>query len=87
MKSKILIDNTIQAECLSDFIKNLGKSSVKVVKKLATNVLKKAPRDLDIRGNDATAAASRSPNNVLSTLLEMITFCHTGKGLYLGNFV
>ena len=61
-------DNTIQAEGLSDFFRNLGKSSVKIGKKLAKKVLKNPLRALDITANIATAAASRSPKNVLSTL-------------------
>ena len=80
-------DNTIQAEGLSDFFKNLGKSSFKVGKKLAKNVMKNPSRALDITANLATAAAGRSPKNVLSTLPEVINFYHTGKGLYLGKFV
>ena len=39
-KSMTVSDNTIEAEGLSDFFKNLGKTSVKVGKKLAKNVLK-----------------------------------------------
>ena len=85
--SMIVSDNTIQAECLSDFFKNLDKSSVKLGKKLAKNVLKNPSRALDITANIATAAAGRSPENVLSTLLELINFYHTGKGLYLAKFV
>ena len=86
-KTMIFSDNVIQAEGLSDFFKNLGKSSVKVGKKLAKNVLKNPSRALDITANIATAAASRSPKNVLSTLPEVINFYHTGKGVYLGKFV
>ena len=80
-------DNTKEAEGLSGFFKDLGKSSVKVGKKLAKNVLKNPSRALDITANIASAAASRSPKNVLSTLPEVINFYHTGKGLYLGKFV
>ena len=86
-KSTIVSDNVIQAKGLSDFFKNLGKSSVKVGKKLAKNVLKNLSRALDITANIATAAASKSPKNILSTLPEVINFYHTGKGLYLGKFV
>ena len=83
----IVSDNVIKAEGLGDFFKNLGKTSVKVGKKLAKNVLKNPSRALDITANIATAAASRSPKIVLSALLEVINFYHTGKGLYLGKFV
>ena len=86
-KTVIVSDNVIKAEVLGDFFKNLGKSSVKVGKKLAKNVLKNPSRALDITANNATAAASRSPKNVSATLPEVIDFYHTGKGLYLGKFV
>ena len=83
----IVSDNTIQADGLGDFLKNLGKSFVKVGKNLAKNKLKNPSRALDITANIATAAASRSPKNVISTQPEVIKFYHTGKGLYLGKFV
>ena len=43
-KSRIVSDNTIKAEGLGSFFKNLGKISSKVGKKLATNVLKNLGR-------------------------------------------
>ena len=73
-KSMIVSDNTMKAEGLSDSSKNLGKSSVEVGKKLAKNVLTSPGRALDITANIATAAASRSPKKVLSTLPEVIIF-------------
>ena len=86
-KSMTVSDNTIKAEGLSSFFKNLGKISAKAGKKLATNVLKNPGRALEIGANVATAAASRNPKAALSTLPEVIIFYHTGKGLYLGKFV
>ena len=86
-KTMIVSDNVIQAEGLGDFFKNLGKKGLNVSKKLAKNVLKNPSRVLDITTNIATAAASRNPKNVMSTLPELITFYNTGKGLYLGKFV
>ena len=83
----IVSDNTIQAEELGSFFKNLGKISAKASKKLATNVLKNTGRALEIGANVATAAASRNPKAALSTLTEVINFYHTGKSLYLGKFV
>ena len=80
-------DNTIQAEGLADFFKNLGKKGLNVSKKVAKNVLKKPGRALDITANIATAAASRNPKNVMSTLPELITFYNTSKGSYLGKFI
>ena len=86
-KSMTVSDNTIKAEGLGDFFKNIGKTSVKVGKKLAKNVLNNPSRALDITANIATAAASRNPKNVMKSLPELITFYNTGKGLYLGKFV
>ena len=86
-KSMTVSDNTIEAEGLGDFFKNLGKKGLNVSKKMAKNVLKNPSRALDITTNIATAAASRNPKNVMSTLPELITFYKTGKGLYLGKFV
>ena len=80
-------DSTIKAEGLSSFFKNLGKISAKAGKKLATNVLKNPARALEIGANVATAAVTRNPKNVLSTLPEVIKFYHEGQGLYLGKFI
>ena len=85
-KSMIVSDNTIKAEGLGDFFKNLGKKGLNVSKKMAKNVLKKPSRALDITANIATAAASRNPKNVMKSLPELITFYNTGKGLYLPRF-
>ena len=86
-KTMIVSDNVIQSEGLGDFFKNLGKSSVKVGKKLAKNVLSNPGRALDLTAKIATAVASRNSKQALSTLPELITFYNTGKGLYLGRFV
>ena len=85
-KSMTVSDNTIKAEGLGSFFKNLGKISAKAGKKLATNVLKNPGRALEITSNIATAAATKSPKAALSTLPEVINFYHTGKGLYLPKF-
>ena len=80
-------DNTIKAEGLGDFVKNLGKKRLNVSKKIAKNVLSNPGRALDLTAKIATAAASRNSKQALSTLPELITFYNTGKGLYLGKFV
>ena len=80
-------DKSIQAEGLGDFFNNLGTKRLNVSKKMAKNVIKNPGRALDITANIATAAASRNPENVLSTLPEVINFYHTGKSLYLGKFL
>ena len=80
-KAMIVSDNTIQAERLGSFFKNLGRISAKAGKKLATNVLKNPGRALEITSNIATAAATKNPKAALSSLPEVINFYHTGKGL------
>ena len=80
-------DKTKQAQGLGIFFKSLGKSSVRVGEKLAKNVLSNPSQALDITANIPTTAASRNPENVISTLLELIKFYHTGKRLYFGKFV
>ena len=86
-KSITVSDNTIKAEGLGSFFKNLGKISAKASKKLAKNVISNPGRALDITAKIATAAATKSLKAALSTLPEVINFYHTGKGLYLGKFV
>ena len=73
-KSMIVSDNTIKAEGLGDFFKNLGKISAKAGKKLAKNVLSNPGRALDLTAKIATAAATKSPKAALSTLPEVINF-------------
>ena len=70
----IVSENTIKAEGLGSFFKNLGKISSKAGKKLANNVLKNPGRALEIGANIATAAATKSPKAALSTLPEVINF-------------
>ena len=86
-KSMTVSDNTIKAEGLGSFFKNLRKVSAKAGKKLAKNVINNPGRALDLTAKIATAAAIKSPKAALSTLPEVINFYHTGKGLYLGQFV
>ena len=81
----IVSDNTIQAEGLSNFFKDLGKRGLNVSKKMAKNVLKYPGRDLEIGANFGTAFASQSLKASLSSLPEMIKFYHTEKRLYREN--
>ena len=76
-KSRIVRDNTIEAEGLASFFKSLWKVSAKVGKKIATNVLKNPGRVLEITSNLASAAASRSPKAAVSSLPEVNNFYHT----------
>ena len=80
-------DDTIKAEGLGDFFKNLGKKRLNVSKKMAKNVLSNPRRALDLTANIATLAASLNSKQALSTLPELITFYNTGKALYLGKIV
>ena len=86
-KSMTVSDNTIKAEGLGDFFKNIGKKGLNVSKKMAKNVLSNPGRALDLTAKIATAAASKNSKQALLTLPELITFYNTGKGLYLGKFV
>ena len=83
----VVSDNTIQAEGLGVFFKNLGKKGLIVSEKMAKNVLSNAPRALGITTNIAAAAVSINPKNLMKTLPELITFYNTGNELDLGNFV
>ena len=51
-------DNTIQAEGLGDFFKNLSKKGLNLSKRMAKNVLSNPGRALDLTGKIATAAVS-----------------------------
>ena len=54
-------DNTIQAEGLGNFFKNLGKVSGKAAKKIKTTIALKIPsRFLEIDANVAANTASRN---------------------------
>ena len=85
-KSMTVSDNTIKAEGLVDFFKNLGKISAKAGKKLASNALKNPAKFLEIGANVAAASASRNPKAALSALPEVINFYHTGNCFNLGKF-
>ena len=78
-KSMTVSDDTIKAESLGDFFKNLGKKGLNVSKKMAKNVLSNAGTALDLTAKIATAAASRNSKEALSTLPEKITSYNAGK--------
>ena len=64
-KSMTVSDNTIKAEGLGDFFKNLGKKGLNVSKKMAKNVLSNPGRALDLTAKIATAAASGNSKQAL----------------------
>ena len=86
-KSMTVSDDTIKAEGLGDFFKNLGKKGINVSKKMAKDVLSNPGRALDLTAKIATAAASRNSKQALSALPDLITFYSTGKVLYLRKLV
>ena len=86
-KSMTVPDNTIKAEKLGSFLKNLGRVSAKAGRKLTTNVLRNPGGALETTSNLATASATKNQKAALPSVLELISFYHTGNGLYLGNFV
>ena len=61
----IVSNNTIEAEGVGDFFRNLGRKGLNVSKNLRKNVLSNPTQVLDITANIATAAASRNPEKVI----------------------
>ena len=59
--------NTIQAEGLGEFFKNLGEKGLNVSKKMAKNLLSNAGRALNLTAKIATAAVSRNSKQGLAT--------------------
>ena len=89
IKSILVGDNTIKAEGLADFFKNLGKKGLNVSNNMAKNVSSNPGRALDLTAKLARAAVSKKSKSkqALSTLPELITFYNTREGLYVGKFV
>ena len=83
----IVSNIAIEAEGLTNFFKKLGENRLDESKLMAKNVLKNPGRALEIGANVGSAFVSRSPKAVSSSLPEVISFYHSGNGLYLGNFV
>ena len=86
-KSMTVSDNTLVAETLREFFKNVGQIGRSASKKMAKSVLKKTGRALEICAIADSALASQSPKAALSSLPEVINFYDTGKGLYFGIVV
>ena len=85
-KSMTVSHNTIQAERISDFLRNLGKKGLSVSKKMAKFVLRNPAGALEIGANVGAANESCS-KAALSSLREVINFYYTGECLHLGKFV
>ena len=60
---------------------------LKLLKKLASNILKNPGRALEIGAKIGTAFSSRNLKATLTTLLEVINFYHKGRGIDFGKFV
>ena len=86
-KSMVVSDNTKAAECLGDFFKYFRYKRFNVLKKMAKEFLKNPGRALENGENVGNPLAFRGPKAALSTLPNVICFCHTGEGLYLGIIV
>ena len=71
-------DNTMVAEGVRDFFKNLGRKRTQCI----NNDGKNPRRALEIGAIVGSAFASPSPKAAVSSLSEIMNFCHTGKGLY-----
>ena len=80
-KTRIVSDNTIQAEGLQDFFKGLGKAAKNIGKKIVNN----PTRALEIGTNLATAALTKNPKAIASQAPSVIKFIHHGNGLYVGK--
>ena len=86
-KSMIVSDNTIEAEGLGDFFKNLGEKGLNLSKKTAKNVSRNPGRALGTGAKIDTALAFPNSKAALLSLPEVVNFYHTRKGLYLGKLV
>ena len=62
-KTRIVSDNTIQAEGLQDFFKGLGKAAKNIGKKIVNN----PTRALEIGTNLATAALTKNPKAIANS--------------------
>ena len=73
----VVSDNIRVSEGRVGLFKILGKKGLNVSKKRPKNVFKNPGLALENTANIAAAAASRKPKNVMSKLLELITFYNT----------
>ena len=67
-------DNTMKAEGLGDFFRNLGKKGLNVSKKVVKNAISYPGRAIDLTAKIATAAVSPNSKQTLSILPELTTF-------------
>ena len=79
-KSMIVSDNTIKAEGIGDFFRNLGEKGLNVSKKMAQNVLSNPGRALDLTAKIATAAASKKFQTGFSNITRIDNLLQHRKG-------
>ena len=70
-KSMTVSDDTLKAEGLGDFFRNLGKKGLNVSKTMAKNALSNPGISLNLTAKIATAATSRNSKQALSALTEL----------------
>ena len=80
-KTRIVSDNTIEAEGLQIFFKGLGKAAKSIAKKIVNN----PTRALEIGTNLTTAALTKNPKALASQAPSVLKFIHHGNGLYVGK--
>ena len=88
-RKKLLIvsDNTLAADWLGKFFKNLGRSSAKAGNKSTKECFEKTQRALENGSKIRSATVCKISNAALSTMAVVMIFDHSGKGFYLGRFV
>ena len=79
-KSMIVSDNTIQAEGLGSFFKNLGRISARAGRKLATNVIKNPGRALEIIQILLRQLQLKTRKHLYHHYLKLLIFITWAKG-------
>ena len=69
--STIVLHNTMKAEGLASFRKNMGRKSAEAIKKLTTYVLKNPGRTLEVGAKNEKPVVSMNLKSVLSTFADM----------------
>ena len=79
--------NETAPERIGDFSKNVGEKDLFHPKKLAQTVLENPGKALENGANAVSTFISLNLKAVLSIWPELITFYHTGKGVYFNKFM
>ena len=81
-----VIDNILQTEGRDKFLRSFGNSSAKVGQKLVKKILERSRSVLEIKTKLGSAAVSKNPKDVLSTVPDVKSLHHFGKELCLRIF-